>query len=70
MDISIDPDFLRVLIVQVRALMAKVPADVGEDGSNSTDDTRMANGVDAVTAGGLGLCFLRPLRKNSGSRSR
>ena len=28
-ELSIDPDYLRVLIVQVRGLMAKVPPELG-----------------------------------------
>ena len=36
--LSIDPDYLRMLIVQVRGLMAKVPPELPDDGSNPTDD--------------------------------
>jgi Protein of unknown function (DUF3775) len=37
-ELSIDPDYLRMLIVQVRGLMAKVPPELPNDGSNPTDD--------------------------------
>src|SRR6188768_3861986 len=37
-ELSIDPDYLRMLIVQVRGLMAKVPPELPDDGSNPTDD--------------------------------
>jgi hypothetical protein len=37
-ELSIDPDYLRMLIVQVRDLMAKVPPELPDDGSNPTDD--------------------------------
>jgi hypothetical protein len=36
--LSIDPDYLRMLIVQVRGLMAKVPPELPDDASNPTDD--------------------------------
>jgi uncharacterized protein DUF3775 len=37
-ELSIDPDYLRMLVVQVRGLMAKVPPELPDDGSNPTDD--------------------------------
>ena len=37
-ELSIDPDYLRMLIVQVGGLMAKVPPELPNDGSNPTDD--------------------------------
>jgi len=37
MDVTLDRDFLRMLVVQVRALMVKVLEDP-DDGSNPTDD--------------------------------
>jgi hypothetical protein len=37
MDLTVDRDFLRMLVVQVRALMAKTAEDP-DDGSNPTDD--------------------------------
>jgi hypothetical protein len=37
-ELSIDTDYLRMLIVQVRAVMAKVAADLSDEGSNPTDD--------------------------------
>jgi hypothetical protein len=37
-ELSIEADYLRMLIVQVRAVMAKVSPEVGEEGSNPTDD--------------------------------
>jgi hypothetical protein len=37
-DFSIDPDYLRRLIVKVRAFMAKEETDIPDDGSNPTDD--------------------------------
>ena len=37
-ELSIDPDYLRMLIVQVRGLMAKVPAEFPDDRSNPTDN--------------------------------
>lgn len=37
-DISIDPDYLRRLIVKVRSFMAKEATDIPDDGSNPIDD--------------------------------
>ena len=37
-ELSIDPDYLRMLVVQVRGLMAKVPPELPDDRSNPTDD--------------------------------
>ena len=37
-ELSIDPDYLRRLIVKVRAFMAKEETDIPDDGSNPVDD--------------------------------
>ena len=39
-ELSIDPDYLRMLIVQVRGLMAKVPAELPDDASNPTREPK------------------------------
>jgi len=39
-ELSIDPDYLRVLIVQVRGLMAKVPPELPDDASNPTREPK------------------------------
>jgi hypothetical protein len=37
-NLSIDPSYLRYLIVKVRAFMGKEATDIPDDGSNPTDD--------------------------------
>jgi hypothetical protein len=37
-ELSIDPDYLRRLVVKVRAFMGKEATDIPDDGSNPTDD--------------------------------
>jgi hypothetical protein len=37
-ELSIDPDYVRRLIVKVRAFMAKEATEIPDDGSNATDD--------------------------------
>jgi len=37
-EISIDPDYLRHLVVKVRSFMAKEETDIPDDGSNPIDD--------------------------------
>jgi hypothetical protein len=37
-ELSIDPDYVRRLVVKVRAFMAKEATDIPDDGSNPTDD--------------------------------
>ena len=37
-ELSIDPDYLRHLIVKVRSFMAKEDTDLPDDGSNPIDD--------------------------------
>jgi len=54
MHLTVDRDFLRMLVVQVRALMAKTAEDP-DDGSNPTDDPTpelLALGVLVIGQGG------------------
>ena len=37
-DLTIDPDYLRLLIIKVRSFMGKEATDVPDDASNFTDD--------------------------------
>jgi len=37
-ELSIDPDYLRHLVVKVRSFMAKEETDIPDDGSNPIDD--------------------------------
>ena len=37
-ELSIDPDYVRHLIVKVRSFMAKEETDLPDDGSNPIDD--------------------------------
>ena len=37
-ELSIDPDYLRRLVVKVRSFMAKEETDIPDDGSNPIDD--------------------------------
>jgi hypothetical protein len=36
--LSLDPDYLRILVLKVRAFMGKEDTEVPDDGSNPTDD--------------------------------
>ena len=38
LQLSIDPDYLRHLVVKVRSFMAKEETDIPDDGSNPIDD--------------------------------